>query len=307
MKTATASASDETDAAGIDGFPVGSIDGRPTMSIQHAIEHPAGTGTRRGPLAVALHAVREQPLVAFFVLAYALSWWPSLIYLTTGSGPPILGCGPFLAAVAVLALTTGKHGLKALFKSMLKWRVGLRWWMVAILAPVLMTSLAAGLNIALGAPAPSTADLANWPSIFSTALVILLVPIAGGAWEEPGWRGYALPRLLTGRSALEASLVLGALWALWHVPLFLTGKQHWSDLLLVLLVSVFVTWLFQNALYSVLVTMVFHSVNNAFSGGYVSPMFHGSASVRQSWMLVVVWAAAGVLVALLARNFRRAK
>jgi membrane protease YdiL (CAAX protease family) len=249
-------------------------------------------------------AVREQPLVAFFVLAYALSWWPSLIYLATGSGPPILGCGPFLAAVTVLALTTGRHGIRALFTSMLKWRVGLRWWMVAILAPVVMTCIAAGLNIALGAPAPSAADLENWPSIFSTALVILLVPIAGGAWEEPGWRGYALPRLLTGRSALDASLVLGALWALWHVPLFLTGKQHWSDLVLVLLVSVFVTWLFQNALYSVLVTMVFHATNNAFSGGYVSPMFHGSDSVRQSWMLVVVWGATAVVVALFAKSFR---
>ena len=275
------------------------------MSVQHAIEQPAGPITRRGPLAGTRRVVREQPLVAFFVLAYALSWWPSLIYLTTGSGPPILGCGPFLAAVTVLALTTGKHGIKALFKSMLKWHVGLRWWMVAILAPVLMTCLAAGLNIALGAPTPSAADLANWPSIFSTALIILLVPIAGGAWEEPGWRGYALPRLLTGRSALEASLVLGVLWAFWHVPLFLTGKQHWSDLLLVLLVSVFVTWLFQNALYSVLVTMVFHSVNNAFSGGYVSPMFHGSASVRQSWMLVIVWGTAAMLVTFFAKSFRR--
>jgi len=149
--------------------------------------------------------------------------------------------------------------------------------------------------------------LANSPSIFSTALVILLVPIAGGAWEEPGWRGYALPRLLTRRSALEAGLVLGALWALWHVPLFLTGKQHWSDLMLVLVVSVFVTWLFQNALYSVLVTMVFHATNNAFSGGYVSLMFHGSDSVRQSWMLVVVWGTVAVLVAVFAKSFRRAR
>jgi uncharacterized protein len=277
------------------------------MSIQHTLEHPASPQLRRSPVAGAVQAVREHPLVAFFVFAYVLSWWPSLIYLATGSGPPILGCGPFLAAVAVLALTSGKHGIENLFRSMLRWRVGLRWWLIAILAPVAMTFLAAGLNIALGAPMPTAAELANWPSIFSTALVILLIPIAGGAWEEPGWRGYALPRLLAGRTALEASLVLGALWALWHVPLFLTGRQHWSDLVLVVVVSVFVTWLFQNALCSVLVTMVFHATNNAFSGGYVSPMFHGSDSVRQSWMLVVVWGAASVLVALFAKSFRSAR
>ena len=271
---------------------------------QHALENPAVCRRRRRPLAGAMHAVRARPLVAFFVLAYALSWWPSLIYLATGSGPPILGCGPFLAAVTVLALTSGKVGIKGLFRSMLSWRVGLRWWAIAILAPVVMTSLAAGLNIALGASTPSASDLANWPSIFATALVILLVPIAGGAWEEPGWRGYALPRLLARRSALEAGLALGVLWALWHVPLFLTGKQHWSDLVLVVVVSVFLTWLFRNALGSVLVTMVFHATNNAFSGGYVSPMFHGSDSVRQSWMLVVVWGTAAVLVALFAKSFR---
>jgi uncharacterized protein len=99
--------------------------------------------------------------------------------------------------------------------------------------------------------------------------------------------------------------VLGALWALWHVPLFLTGKQHWSDLALVLVVSVFVTWLFQNALCSVLVTMVFHATNNAFSGGYVSPMFHGGDSTRQSWLLVIVWGTAAVLAVLFAKSFRR--
>jgi uncharacterized protein len=277
------------------------------MSIQHTIERSAGTHMRRSPLAAAVQAVRIHPLVSFFVFAYVLSWSPSLIYLATGSGPPILGCGPFLAAVVVLSLTSGKHGIKNLFRSMLRWRVGLRWWMIAILAPVTMTALAAGLNIALGAPTPSAADLDNWPSIFTTALVILLVPIAGGAWEEPGWRGYALPRLLVGRSALHASLILGALWALWHVPLFLTGNQHWSDLALVLVVSIFVTWLFQNALCSVLVTMVFHATNNAFSGGYVSPMFHGSDSIRQSWLLVLVWGTTATLIVLFAKSFRRSQ
>jgi uncharacterized protein len=273
------------------------------MSADYAIDRRPRPHTLEG----AVRAVRERPLVAFFVLAYALSWWPSLIYLATGSGPPILGCGPFLAAVTVLALTTGKSGIKSLFRSMLRWRVGVRWWTIAILAPIVMTVLAAALNVALGAPMPTADDLGNWTSILPTALIILLVPIAGGAWEEPGWRGYALPRLLAGRTALEASLVLGALWALWHVPLFLTGKQHWSDLALVLVVSVFVTWLFQNALGSVLVTMTFHAVNNAFSGNYVSEMFKGNDSTRQSWLLVAVWATTAVLVAVFAKSFRRSR
>src|SRR5262245_58902113 len=104
------------------------------MSAYSTIEHPP----RARAFAGTVQAVRQQPLVAFFVLAYVFSWWPSLIYLATGSGPPILGCGPFLAAVAVLALTTGKLGIRSLFRSMLRWHVWLRWWAVAMLAPVAM-------------------------------------------------------------------------------------------------------------------------------------------------------------------------
>ena len=275
------------------------------MSAEYTLELPLRPRERSNPLASTADAIRRHPLLAFFAFAYALSWWPSVLYLLTGWGSPILGCGPFLAAIVVLSLTSGKPGLKQLFHSMLKWRVAPRWWAVAILLPIAVTLAAAGMNIALGAQIPSGADLGRWTSVLPTALVILLIPLFGGAWEEPGWRGYALPRLLARRSALEASLVLGALWALWHVPLFLTGKQHWSDLLLVVTVCVVLTWLFQSVLGSVLVTMVFHAINNAFSGGYVSQMFTGKDSVRQSWMLVIAWAITAALVVCFGRTYRR--
>ena len=187
---------------------------------------------------------------------------------------------------------------------MVKWRVRPRWWAVAIFAPIVMTLLATALNIALGAPTPTADDLARWTNVLPTALLILLVPIIGGAWEEPGWRGYALPRLLRGRSALSASLILGVLWAFWHVPLFFTDEQHWSDLLLVVLATVVLTWLFRNALGSVLVVMVFHAMNNAFSGEYVSQMFEGDDSSRQSWLLVLVWGIAATLIVFVGRGFR---
>ena len=242
--------------------------------------------------------VRKQPLVAFFVLAYAFSWSLSAVYLLTHSGPAILSCGPFLAAAAVLALTSGRPGLKALFASMRKWRVGSRWWLVAIGAPVLVTAAATGLNLALGADTPGAGDLGRWTNVLPTALVILLFPGIGGAWEEPGWRGYALPRLLERRGAVISTLTLGVLWAGWHVPVFLVGDQHWSDLLLVVEVTVVLTWLFQNTVGSVLIAMVFHAMNNAVSGEYFSQLFDGRDSTRQSWMLCLVWGV--IAVALLA-------
>jgi membrane protease YdiL (CAAX protease family) len=230
-----------------------------------------------------------------------------LTYLATGSGPTILSCGPFLAAVAVLTLTSGRQGITTLFRSMRRWRVPRRWWAVAILTPPLLSSLATLLNVALGAPAPTADELGTWTNIFPTALLILLVPLIGGAWEEPGWRGYSLPRLLAERSALTASLVLGVAWAFWHLPVYLVDDQHWSDLVLVVLATVVFTWIFQGALGSVLVAMVFHALNNAVSGEYFSQMFDGDDSVRQSWMLVAVWGVAAALVVRFGAGFRRAR
>jgi membrane protease YdiL (CAAX protease family) len=132
------------------------------------------------------------------------------------------------------------------------------------------------------------------------------VPLIGGAWEEPGWRGYALPSLLRNRSPLAASIVLGVLWAFWHLPVYFTGDQHWSDLVLVVVATVFLTWLFQAAGGSVLVAMVFHALNNAVSGEYFSQMFDGGDSTRQSWLLVVVWGIAAAVVVRYARGFRTA-
>jgi uncharacterized protein len=272
------------------------------MSAQHVLEAPRLRDGR--PRSRVAERVRRRPLVAFFVLAFAYSWLPSLVYATTGFGVSILSCGPALAAITVLSLTDGRAGVRRLFRSMLKWRVGVRWWAAALLGPVVVSAAATALNVGLGAPMPSAGELANWTNVLPTALVILLVPAIGGAWEEPGWRGFALPRLLAERSALGASLVLGALWSVWHLPVYFVGDQHWSDLVLVVLGTIVFTWLFQNALQSLLIAMVFHAMNNAVSGEYFSQMFHGRDSTRQSWMLVVVWGAAAALVVAFGRGFR---
>jgi membrane protease YdiL (CAAX protease family) len=269
------------------------------MSVQ-ALEAPTGRAGLGG-------LVRARPLVWFFLLAFTLSWATAPVALVTGSGPPILGFGPFLAAVAVIGLTVGKSGVTKLLRSMVAWRVPVRWWAVAIGLPVVLTGAAAALNVALGAPMPTSEELGRWPDALITGLLILLVPVIGGAWEEPGWRGYALPRLLRNRSPFAASLVLGVIWAVWHVPLLLAGEQHWSDLVLVVVATVVFTWLFQNALQSVLIAMVLHATNNAVSGEYVSPMFTGADSTRQSWLLVLTWSVSAALVVVFARGFRRAE
>jgi hypothetical protein len=102
---------------------------------------PAGEWV--GKRADLMSLIRRYPLVSFFVLAVALSWWSWILYSFDLAPTPIVGFGPFLAALVVLAVTEGKSGVVGLLRRMVRWRVGLRWYAVALLLPVVVTLTAA--------------------------------------------------------------------------------------------------------------------------------------------------------------------
>src|SRR5829696_8694079 len=118
--------------------------------------------------------IRRYALISFFVLAYALSWWPSILYALDLLPQPIVGFGPFLAALVVLAITSGKTGIVGLLRRMVGWRVAPVWYAVALLLPIAITLGATVLNVLLGAQAPSSAELGGWTSLFSTFFILLL-------------------------------------------------------------------------------------------------------------------------------------
>jgi membrane protease YdiL (CAAX protease family) len=243
--------------------------------------------------------VRRYPLTAFFVLACALSWWPWILYSVGLSPTPIVGVGPFLAALLVLAVTEGKSGVVGLLRRMVRWRVGLQWYAVALLLPIVVILAAAALNVfLLGAQRTSSvADLGGWSSFLLLFLLSLLIPGFAGTWEEPGFRGYALPRLQFRYSALIASLILGVLWAFWHLPFVVTGEQIWIDATLFIIEwSIVYTWLFNNAKGSVLIVMLFHAMNNTFSSAFESQMFSGADSVNQAWLRLALWGVVAIVL-----------
>jgi uncharacterized protein len=240
--------------------------------------------------------IKRHPLITFFVLAYPLSWWPSLLYALDLLPQPIVGFGPFLAALVVLALTSGKSGIVGLLRRMVRWRVAPVWYAVALLLPVGVELSATVLNVLLGAEAPSSVELGGWTSLFSTFFILLLIPGLGGTWEEPGWRGYALPRLQVGRSALIASLILWVGVVIWHLPLMIVGEIHWSDSVFLLGFVIVFNWVFNNANGSVLIIMLMHAMNNTIAGSFFGPMFSGVDSVRQSWLVAALWCAVAIVV-----------
>jgi len=193
--------------------------------------------------------VARHRLTAFFVLAYALTWWvyPLLRF------DPLIGLfglfGPALAAIIVTALTDGRPGVRALLDRVVRWRVPVPWYAVALGLPTILALLAASLSAAFGPAELAIGRL----TILDLGLIVLVLG------EELGWRGYALPALIDRFSPLRASLVLGVVWGLWHLPTFyLVGTpqyQHpvFAFLIMTTAYSILLTWIFLHTPGSVLI------------------------------------------------------
>ncbi|WP_298889757.1 CPBP family intramembrane glutamic endopeptidase [uncultured Serinicoccus sp.] len=241
--------------------------------------------------------IGRRPLLSFVVLACLLSWWPAALYAVDASPLPIASFGPFLAALVVLALTGGRAAVWTLLRSMVAWRVPRRAYLLAIGLPLAFSGGAVMANLAWGAE-PVDGGLATWTAIPATALFVLLIPGVGGAWEEPGFRGFALPRLEQRFGAMTGPLVLGVLWVLWHAPLFLVGQILWTDVLTIVAASVVIAAVFHTARESVLVVMIMHATNNAVGGSYASQLFDGADQARLGTLTAIAWwaGAAAVLI-----------
>jgi uncharacterized protein len=241
--------------------------------------------------------IRSHPLSAFFVLACAFSWWTVPVL----GGP--LGVGPFIAAVIVLAVSEGWAGVRALLRRIVQWRVSWQWYAAAILLPTIAALVAAAGTVALGAPVPTAQDLAAWTDILPFFLFALLVPLLG-PWEEPGFRGFALQRLMRRQSPLVAGLLVGVMIVFWHLPLFRTGEVPPSDVVQILAAAVVFAALVIASGGSVLVAMVMHAASNAVSGEFISPIFADDAETL-GWIRALVWCLFALgAVALAGRDFR---
>ncbi len=219
-------------------------------------------------MTIALALAKRHPLVAFFALTYLISWLPLLF---GGSNFPF---GPVIATLIVVVLIGGKTELKAWWGRVSRWRGEIGWYALAILLPFAINGAAAVLAVLLGAPFPTAAAIARWPELFITFPLYLIA--LGPLGEEPGWRGFAMPRLEPGRSALAASLVLGILVAAWHLPLVVTGRLPVVNLLAILAAQIVYTWLANRTNGSVLLVMLTHAAQGGLGGEYFGPMFSGA-------------------------------
>jgi membrane protease YdiL (CAAX protease family) len=246
----------------------------------------AATGVRahqahRGPRPGARLDLRA--LAAFFALAYALSWsWAiplAAVHLVVRQGqgwpthfPALLG--PAIAAVVVTAWTMGRPGVRDLLARIARWRVPIRWWLVAV-SPAAFLGVALIMMAATGTALPSLAGFGRFSGTPAAGVAgVLLLIFAGALGEETGWRGYALPQLQRRFTPLASSLILAVLWFGWHLPQFFLiasyrhlGAAGYAGLFAGLACgAVILTWLYNRSGGSILLVAIWHALYNLAAG-----------------------------------------
>ena len=261
----------------------------------------------------------------FFILVFILTWPRAIIgaaySLNLIPRPPstivnvlyLIGT-PLVAAIIVTAVTNGRAGLKEWAGRFFRWRVGWKWVLISLgiyplvsLVAFAISSLATGgrwtvammWNAGFENLRQNAARIGLNPDNTGQILVILLltsfiVPI----FEEGGWRAFAIPRLQEKYSTLASGLLIGLIWAVWHLPNFFTfGSDHYGMpllwfLMVILSISILMVWIMNHTKQSVLMTILFH-----FSI-IISGHFLPTQLAYQTGNTIALWLTAGLLVAI---------
>jgi uncharacterized protein len=263
-------------------------------------------------------ALKRHALLTYFVLTFVLTWlcWITLDILlpngfqsatsSSGASHPsalvllfLLGnIVPSSIGILLTRIVAGRGSLRALFSQVVRWRVNPGWYGVVLLLPPLLTIGALALAVALGSGVPALSIAA----IVGGLAGAFVAPLG----EEFGWRGFALPRLQAQRSALGASIVLGLLWGLWHVPIWIWEKTASPTLLLpdlglrILIIAAFgvlMTWVYNNTGGSLLLMILFHlSIVMTSYYPFPQPLSTGISWVQTLLYLGLLWAVVLVVV-----------
>ncbi|MBK7143117.1 MAG: CPBP family intramembrane metalloprotease [bacterium] len=246
----------------------------------------------KGPAALLVKLIDQNPLISFFVLTYVFTW--SLLPLAATSIPASLValCGPAFAAMVVAACEKQRER-REFYARVTDWRIPPGWYLLALLLPLPITVFRSYLEQLLGAQG----EMVIQP--ISVLGLIVFVLVAG---EEIGWRGFALPRLIPRFGNFGASVILGVIWAFRHLPLFYMpsmpqfGGPFLPYIAYTVSLSLILTFLSLGSRGSVVIATLFHGAVNTIGltngaashemRGYSNALSYGLAAVL---IFAVIW------------------
>jgi membrane protease YdiL (CAAX protease family) len=251
--------------------------------------------------------IARYPLVFFFVLSFVFTWGYFWLIWTPLRMPESLialgGFGPALSAFFVLAISSGKPGVLGLLRSIVNWRVGTRWYLVALIGLPVLNLLA--FLVVPGTLADIVAPSWRLPRIYLSEMVYSLTIGIAPLWEEIGWRGFAQTRIQRLHGPVLGTLILGALWGVWHLPFFFgplarTGPDATFLSASIALVefsigltglSIVMTWVLNNCRGSTLLAILLHAAFDS-SGLAMVAIFPSTPS----WYLPVHYQTLGIAI-----------
>ena len=245
-------------------------------------------------------AAQRYPILSFVALACLFGWsiWIG-VFLSGGSGGINLPIAPIIAAL-IVASCQGRAELRAWARRLRSWRADPKWYLLAVLAPVVLHVLIVLVNGGLGAPLPTSDQLSHWPDVPGTFVVLLLLI---GIGEEAGWTAFMAPILLRRHGLLVAWAIASVVRILWHVPLMISGdldvvlgtvgNAAFTMVLLVLLVVRSGNWS---------LAAVWHASLNSTGGSFFFTMVDGADATRLSLLMSAEYAVVAVLAYLAARR-----
>jgi membrane protease YdiL (CAAX protease family) len=239
---------------------------------------------------------RRHRVLAFFVLAYVLTWWS--IPWNSFFAP-----GALIAAIVVVTATEGLTGLRRLGSRIIRWRVNWVWYVLAVAVPLTVHAVAISLNVALGADAPSLSMLTPWYGLPLALGMHMVDPSGGPVMEEPSFRGFAQVELQTRYTPLAATAIMGLAVTGWHAPLFFMPvfQAHPIGLVTTVAVTFWYAWLFNHAQGSVLMTLIAHGVEGGVETNALwSP---GADSDRLNWTYALAWCLVALTLLVADRGF----
>ncbi|NMC13549.1 MAG: CPBP family intramembrane metalloprotease [Chloroflexi bacterium] len=254
-----------------------------------------------------LNIIRKHPMLFFILLTFLISWLP---WYSGGQG--IFVFGPTLAGLLTTVLIAGKEGLQEITLRAIRWRVGWKWWLIALFLPALLTLAAIYINVLLGGSIPSFTFIKQGWYLLPVFFVITLV--GGPLGEEFGWRGFALPRLQEKWNPILASVIIGSIWGLWHLPQFFNPSAIHYELGLTYFplyilaeigLATLMTWVYNKTKGSLLVGgFIYHNADNFWgtvllTQATMSTALSGSDPAHVDLRLWIISTLVGFMAALL--------
>ena len=231
----------------------------------------------------------------FILLTYILTWSVEIPTALTKHGyitinipkaiQTICTLSPGIVAIMLTAIYFGKNGLNFLFKAIVKWRVKFKWYIIILILGIALCAL--------------SLLLFNWmirqnikpDEPYNFIFYFLLILPLSALWEEIGWRGFLLPILQKRYSSLKSSFIIGFVWGLWHLPIYLALNAYGDKTIIFFLImfigcfalSIIATWLFNSTKGSVFICILLHNAINT-SAAY----FYGNLQGEELRPLIIL-------------------